>query len=225
MNAPVDNSYRIGTEPRWISAIYIPFNFMTKKNRSPPIHFLRIYNNWRVFSRFWPNDIRIQLKNSEPNDWNSMVLEHEGSAINSAPTWMHLNCIGLQLSEWQALINVNIEGSPLFLGNDIQIPLDNSDPNDWNSIVPKQEGSMINFASTQINLARVCPQLGEWQTLITAKKWKNTDFWGYSILNSVPCRHEWSYRNGTNVILCGNSPLTFHSTSFSAPPIYFININ
>ena len=154
-----------------------------------------------------------------------MVLKQQGSAINSAPTWMLLDCIRSQLSEWQAIIIVYIEGFPPFLGNGIKIPLDNSNPNDWISMVQKQERCMINFASTQINLARVRPQLGEWQTLITAKKWKNTDFWGYSILNSVPCRDELSYRNRTNVILCGTSPLAFHSTSFSAHVIYFISIN
>ena len=75
---------------------------------------------------------------------------------------MHLDCIRPQLSEWQAIINVNIEGFPPFLGNGIQIPLDNSYTNDWNSMIQKQEGSLIKFASTQINLARDCPQLGEW---------------------------------------------------------------
>ena len=202
-----------------------PLKVHDTKNCPPPSHFPCINNNWRMIPRFRANDIRIPLENSDLNDWNSMLLKQERSAINFAPTQMNLNCIRPQLSEWHALINVNNEGFPQFLGNDIQIPLDNSDPNDRNSMVQKQEWSMINFASTQINMTRVCPQLGEWQTLITAKKWKNTVFWGYSILNSVPCRDELSYRSRTNVILCETSPLAFHSTSFSAPVIYFISIN
>ena len=110
---------------------------------------------------FLANDIRIPLQNSEPNEWNSMVLQQAHSAMNSALSQMNLNCVRTQLSCWQALINAKNGKKYGFWANHIRILLKNSKPIDWNYMISKQEGSAMNFASTQINLVRLCPQLSE----------------------------------------------------------------
>jgi len=126
-----------------------------------------------IFSEWHPNS----LWKFETNEWIFMIQNQHDSTIILASAQVNLTCVCPQLDQWKALINAKKKTEKKgFLANDIRIPLENSEPNEWNSMVLKQAHSAINSAPSQMNLNCVRTQLSCWQALINAKNGKNTDF-------------------------------------------------